>query len=108
MRKIEIYPKGSLLLRQGSYQRKAFIIEKGSVEVFQRDEKGNKTVLAIRGIKDIIGEMTLIEGGTRCATVVALEDCEVSILTLRRFQSLPDSHPGVKAIKKIMNERNNK
>ena len=97
-----------MILREGSHQRRAFIIEKGRVEVSQRDEKGNKTVLAIRGKKEIIGEMTLLEGGTRCATVIALEDCEVSVLSIERFKGLPASNPGVEAIRKIMNERKKK
>jgi len=97
-----------MIIREGSNKRNAFIIEKGRVEVSQRDEKGNKKIIAIRGEKEIIGEMTLLEGGSRCATVIALEDCTVSVLSLERFQDLPDSNPGVKAIRKIINERKKK
>jgi CRP/FNR family transcriptional regulator, cyclic AMP receptor protein len=101
----KFYRKGAMIIREGSTQRNAYIIEKGRVEVSQRDEKGNKTIIAIRGNQEIIGEMTLLEGGTRSANVIALEDCEVSVLSFERFQGLPDSSPGVKALRKIMGER---
>lgn len=99
------FSKGTTIIREGSYQRDAYIIEKGKVEVFRQDEQGNKKVIAVRGQQEVIGEMTLLEGGTRCATVIALEDCEVNILPYETFQGLPDSNPGVKALRNIMNER---
>lgn len=102
----QIYREGGIIIREGSYQRDAYIIERGRVEVSQNDEKGNKKVLAIRGKNEIIGEMTLIEGGgTRCATITALEECELRVLKYDDFKGLPDSNPGVKAIKKVMNDR---
>ncbi len=89
------YSKGTLIIREGSYQRDAYIIEKGRVEVFRQDEFGNKKVIAVRGQNEVVGEMTLLEGGTRCASVIALEDCEVRVLQYENFQGLPDSNPGV-------------
>ena len=99
------FSKGALIIREGSYQRDAYIIEKGRVEVSRKNEKGNKTVIAIRGKNEIIGEMTLLDGGTRCATVTALDDCEVSILKYESFKVLPGSNSGVKALRKVMNDR---
>ncbi len=101
----QIYRKGALIIREGSYRRDAYIIEKGRVEVFHLDEKGNKSVIAICGEKEVIGEMTLLNGGTRCATVTALDDCEVRILKYESFKYLPDSNPGMEVLRKIMNGR---
>ena len=101
----QFYRKGALIIREGSYQRDAYIIEKVRVEVSRQDEKGSKTVIAIRGEKEIIGEMTLLEGGTRCANVTALDDCELSILEYENLKDLPDSNPGVQTLRKIMNAR---
>jgi|SaaInlStandDraft_2_1057019.scaffolds.fasta_scaffold95922_2 CRP/FNR family transcriptional regulator, cyclic AMP receptor protein len=101
----KFFPKGSLIIREGSVQRDAYIIEKGQVEVFRQDEKGNKRVIAVRGEQEVIGEMTLLEGGTRCANILALEDCEVSVLSFRSFKDIPDTNPGVIALRKIMEAR---
>ena len=71
----------------------------------EEDEKGNKRVIAVRGEQEVIGEMTLLEGGTRCANILALEDCEVSVLSFRSFKDIPDTNPGVIALRKIMEAR---
>ncbi len=102
-----IYPKGAVIIREGSYQRDAYIIEKGQVEISRQDEKGNKTVITTCGEKEVIGEMTLLKGGTRCATVTALDDCELRVLEYENFKYLPNSHLGVQTLKKIMNSRKN-
>ena len=102
-----VFSKGDLIIPEGSSHRDAYIIDKGRVEVSHLNENGEKEVLAVRGEKEIIGEMALIGGTSRCATVTALEDCEVSVLTYENFKKLPDTNPGVKAVKKIMQERFN-
>ena len=56
----QIYRKGAIILREGSHHRDAYFIEKGQVEVSRRDEKGNKTVIAILGKNEVIGEKTLL------------------------------------------------
>ena len=107
MTKTHTFSKGTLLIREGSYQRDAYIIDKGQVEVSKQDEKGNKKVVAICGKNEVVGEMTLLNGGTRCATITALDDCEARVLTYESFKDLSDSNPGVKALRKIMNDRKN-
>jgi len=99
--------KGALLIREGSVQRDAYIIDKGLVEVSKRDEKGEKRVVAICGKNEVVGEMTLLNGGTRSATITALDDCEVSEIAYESFKFLSDSNPGVQALRKIMNDRIN-
>lgn len=105
MNKKHTFSKGALLIREGSVQRDAYIIDKGLVEVSKRDEKGNKRIIATCGKNEVVGEMTLLNGGTRSATITALDDCEVSEITYESFKFLSDSNPGVKALRKIMNDR---
>lgn len=107
MTKKHAFSKGALLIREGSVQRDAYIIDKGLVEVSKRDEKGNKRVIATCGENEVVGEMTLLNGGIRSATITALDDCEVRVLTYESFKYLSDSNPGVKALRKIMNDRIN-
>ncbi|HIE80483.1 MAG TPA: cyclic nucleotide-binding domain-containing protein [Nitrospinaceae bacterium] len=101
----KVYAKGEWIIREGSVQRDAYIIEKGTVEVFRQDENGNKKVIAVLGKQEVIGEMTLLEGGTRCANIIALEDCELSVLSFQSFKDIPDTNPGVIALRKIMEQR---
>ncbi len=101
----KVYAKGEWIIREGSVQRDAYIIEKGTVEVFRQDENGNKKVIAVLGKQEVIGEMTLLEGGTRCANIIPLEDCELSVLSFQSFKDIPDTNPGVIDLRKIMEQR---
>ncbi len=47
----------------------------------------------------------MISAGERTASVNALEDCEVAVLTREKFLTLPDSSPAVVRLKAIMKER---
>jgi len=66
------FPAGSLLTRQGATGGLAFVIGSGSAEVV----RGGKR-LARLGPGDVVGELSLIDGEPRSATVRALTDMEV-------------------------------
>lgn len=102
---IKEYRKGKKIVRQGTHGTSAFLIKKGAVEVYLEDAEGNKKVLAKLKENDLFGEMALISAGKRTASVVALEDCEVAILTREKFLDLPDTSPAVIRLKNIMRER---
>ncbi|MCA9482576.1 MAG: cyclic nucleotide-binding domain-containing protein [Nitrospina sp.] len=98
-------PKGKYIIRQGTHGTSAFIIERGSVEVFQLDADGNKKELAILKEQDVFGEMALISDCVRTANVRALEDCTLSILTQEVYRKLPPDNPGIRRIRSIMATR---
>lgn len=99
------YRKGKKIVRQGTHGTSAFLIKKGTVEVYREDADGNKQVLAQLKENDLFGEMAMISAGERTASVIALEDCEVAVLTREKFLALPDSSPAVARLKTIMKER---
>ncbi len=97
--------KGKFIIRQGTHGTSAFIIEEGTVEVFQVDANGNKKELAVLKEKDVFGEMALISDCVRTANVRALEDCVVSVLTQEVYKKLPPDNPGIRRIRSIMTSR---
>lgn len=98
-------PKGKFIIRQGTHGTSAFIIERGSVEVFQTDANGNRKDLAVLKEKDVFGEMALISDCVRTANVRALEDCTLSVLTQEVYRKLPPDNPGIRRIRSIMSAR---
>ena len=76
---IKEYRKGKTIVRQGTHGTSAFLIKKGTVEVFITDDGGNKKVLASLKENDLFGEMAMISNDARTASVIALEDCELAI-----------------------------
>jgi CRP-like cAMP-binding protein len=99
------YRKGKKIVRQGTHGTSAFLIKKGKVEVYREDAEGNKKVLAQLKENDLFGEMALISAGERTASVIALEDCEVAVLTREKFLALPDNSPAVVRLQSIMKQR---
>ena len=87
------FKKGEDIIEEGTVGDCAYIIEKGSVEVSKLSPKGVKQVLGILEKSEIFGEMGLIDGLPRSATVTALENCVVCIFTKETFNNLADLHP---------------
>ncbi len=99
------FKKGKVIIRQGARGTTAYFIEKGKVEISREDAEGNKDVISILKKDEIFGEMALVAGWPRTATAIALEDCELRVLTRKEFQKLPETDPGVQYIRKIMDSR---
>lgn len=87
------FKKGEDIIHEGTLSDCAYIIEKGSVEVSKKRPNGQKQVLGILKENDIFGEMGLIDGLPRSATVSALEDCSISVLSQETFNNLAHHNP---------------
>jgi CRP-like cAMP-binding protein len=73
--------KGQIVFHEGSRSDFAFIIENGQVEVSRKRRDGNIEVIDILGHNDIFGEIGMIDGGPRSATVTALENSKVTMIS---------------------------
>ena len=87
------FKKGEDIIEEGTLGDCAYIIEEGSVEVSKLSPHGEKQVLAVLEKSEIFGEMGLIDGLPRCATVTALENCVMSVCSRETFNSLADHNP---------------
>ena len=54
---------------------------------------GEEKVIGILEQNDIFGEMSLIDSLPRSATVLALEDCTISVMTQETFNNLAQHNP---------------
>ncbi|MZH40527.1 MAG: cyclic nucleotide-binding domain-containing protein [Nitrospinae bacterium] len=87
------FKKGEEIIQEGTLSDCAYIIDSGQVEVSKKKPNGEKQIIGILQENDIFGEMGLIDGFPRSATVVALEDCTISIMTQEAFNSLAQHNP---------------
>jgi CRP-like cAMP-binding protein len=83
-------PAGKVLMRQGDTGTDMMVIVSGSVSV-ERD--GNR--LNTLGSGDFFGEIALVDGGARTATVTAEEPTRLLVITHRDFHSMMDEFPEV-------------
>ena len=70
----ESYPPGAVIVRQGDEADALYIITKGEVEVFLRHPDGAEVVVNRHKRGEYFGEIALLRGGTRRATVRAGPD----------------------------------
>ena len=76
----DVYYKGQTIIEQGSDGHRAFYIEKGQVEIIVQD--GPHTLrVGLLGPGEIFGEMALIEHEVRSATVRAVTDTTVTVIS---------------------------
>jgi len=91
--KTKYFKKGEEIIKEGMLSDCAYIIDAGQVEVSKLRPNGEKQIIGVLNENDIFGEMGLIDGFPRSATVVALEDCTISIMTQEAFNSLAQHNP---------------
>ena len=81
------------VIEEGDLGDCAYIVEAGSLEVSKTNDQNNKQVLGRLKENDIFGELGLIDGLPRSATVTALESCTIKVLTKDCFNSLTKNKP---------------
>jgi CRP/FNR family cyclic AMP-dependent transcriptional regulator len=96
------FSKGTVLCREGDPGHEMFIIQKGKVQVKKKVGKGEK-VLAELADGEFIGEMALLLGMDRSATVEVLEDSKVLVVGPDTFEGLLKNSPEIamKMLKKM-------
>jgi CRP/FNR family transcriptional regulator, cyclic AMP receptor protein len=102
------FRKGTLLCREGDPGREMFIVQKGKVQVRKKVGPGEK-VLAELGDGEFFGEMALLEGLNRSATVEALEDSKILVINPETFETLLKTNPEIalKMLKKMASRLRN-
>lgn len=89
------YKAGDALIKQGEEGIGLFIITKGRVKVEKTNPNGQSVEIASNGAGDILGEMAVLDGAPRTATVTASENTDVLILASWEFNSFLKTHPEV-------------
>lgn len=79
---------GDVLFEQGDEARALYMIQSGEFEVRATSPYADEVVLAQLGPGAVVGEMALLEGGRRSATVEALSDSTIFELSHAAFNAL--------------------
>jgi putative ABC transport system ATP-binding protein len=91
----EKFRAGTTIFRQGDPGDKFYLIRKGSCEVLQ-EKDGALQVLRKLGVGDFFGEIALITGKPRTATVVARENSIFYTLDHKSFKAALDASASLK------------
>ena len=76
---------GQAAFREGDAPDGLYIVLRGSVRIYKRHDDGTEVDLLTAGAGEHFGELALIDGGARSASVVALVQCEFFVLEREAF-----------------------
>lgn len=89
------YKKESVILMEDEVGSALFLIIKGKVKVARRSSDGREVILTTLSDGNFFGEMALLDGLTRSATVTAMDNSELFIIQRNDFLNLLREHPEI-------------
>jgi CRP/FNR family cyclic AMP-dependent transcriptional regulator len=84
---------GEVLFRTGDVGDGCYRIQTGLVKIVVTSRQGEERIISLLGPDAIVGELSMIDGGLRSASVVAIADCSLFFLSRAKFQTYLEAHP---------------
>ncbi|MGH7818057.1 MAG: cyclic nucleotide-binding domain-containing protein, partial [Candidatus Binatia bacterium] len=84
---------GAAIVHQGDQGDAFYLIQSGAVQVVVESGAGNSEIVAILGPKDWFGEMALLSGEQRSATIVCVKETTLWRLKREDWDDLIEKHP---------------
>ena len=88
------YEKGAYVFKEGTHGGYMFFIVSGEVDVIKQFDTSKHTIATL-GPGRSVGEMSLIDGSPRSATVRAKSPLQLIVLKREDFNKLNDENPAV-------------
>ncbi len=99
-------PAGAVLIRQGDDADALYVLLAGEIRVLRWDAAGGEVEIGRRFTGECFGEMALLDGGPRSATVEAVTACRLFVLERSAFMEVVTPSPVLMA--KLLSELSNK
>ena len=92
------FEAGDVIVTEGEPGGSLFVISSGSCKAFVRDPKGRNHRLRTMTEGTFFGEISVLKGGVRTATVVAASPCELLELDTATLARIEEVHPRVRMV----------
>jgi CRP/FNR family cyclic AMP-dependent transcriptional regulator len=92
---VKTFQERDVVVRQAEPGGDMFAIIRGHLKVTARGQSGKDALLALMGPGEVFGEVTLLDGSPRSATVTCLERTEVVVVERTTFLAFLESTPKV-------------
>jgi CRP/FNR family cyclic AMP-dependent transcriptional regulator len=89
---VRSFSKNAIIVTEGDEGDSLYVLVSGRAKVFVSDADGKEVQLNQLGPGEYFGEVTL-DGGTRSASVMALEDCRCAVLRRTEIAGFITEHP---------------
>lgn len=87
---IQQYQPGEVIFSEGDAAKSVFVIFNGQVEIRKKYE-GQSIIVTTLNKNEMFGEMALIDGAPRSATVIASEPTECFVMDVKDFHERMES-----------------
>jgi CRP-like cAMP-binding protein len=91
----QLYKKDNMVLIEEEVGSTMFVIISGRVKISRISDEGREVILSILVDGDFFGEMAILDGQTRSANAVTLEDTELLIIRRENFLEMLHKYPQV-------------
>ena len=91
----QLYKKDNMVLIEEEVGSTMFVIVSGRVKISRISDEGREVILSILVDGDFFGEMAILDGQTRSANAVTLEDTELLIIRRENFLEMLHKYPQV-------------
>ena len=85
----------AVLFQAGDVADGCYRLDQGLLKVSIASPQGDERILTILGPGSIVGELAIIDGLPRSATVVAIRDCKLSFISREAFLSCLREYPEI-------------
>ena len=89
------FENGNYIFLEDSEGEQCFFVLKGSVKVTRLSKDGREVILAMLNEGDFFGEMSLLDGESRSANIIALEKTKVLTLDRNDFIAVVNDYPQI-------------
>jgi small-conductance mechanosensitive channel/CRP-like cAMP-binding protein len=104
--RVETYASGEIPVRQGEPGDSFYIIKSGKVNVVVEKSSSESAVVATLGPGNFFGEMSLLTGAVRTASIHVMEDAEFIVVDKENFRSTLANNPSIaESMSHILSER---
>ena len=86
-------PAGTMLFNYGDPGDSLYIVRAGEVEIFFKNDTGQRILLETARAGDFFGEISLLDGGARLATAVVTKDLEAVVVNRADLESFLRARP---------------
>ena len=88
------FTAGELVFSEGDHCEGLYLVESGSIKIFESSATGREQVLLIEGPGSSVGELPLLDGGNYPASAEAVSDSELLLVRTEDLQGPVSSAPG--------------
>jgi uncharacterized membrane protein len=88
------FSAGTALFHRGDPGDSLYVVRSGEVEIFFKNDTGERFVLEVASAGDFFGEISLLDGGARTASALVTKDLEAVVVDRGDLEELMRLRPG--------------